>query len=176
MDTTVQIAPVTTYRVVGADPEQLNLLRCNGMDHHGLSVMPFVDQDGDWALRCCLTDSRPGDRLAIVGWSPFPWNGAYRVTGPAVIHADRCPRASEGRSPQGTSPDGTLPVAFEERRQILRAYDTDHLQIYDLARLVEPGEGLADALTQCFADPRTDLVQSFNVLAGCWSFTARRRV
>ena len=128
-------------------------------------MQPFEDAAGDWPLRCCLADSQPDEMLAIVGWSPFPWNGAYRMSGPVVIHADGCP----------TTPDGVLPPAFEERRQILRCYDGSHLQIYDLAVLVEPGDGLGAALDAIFADPRVELVQSFNVLAGCWSFTAARR-
>lgn len=195
MDTTSRMVLPSEYCVASADPDQLDLLRRHGIDHHGLPVEPFVDPDGDWPLRCCLTDSRPGDRLAIVGWSPFPWNGAYRMTGPVVIHADHCPRLLEGAAPEGAAPegaasdgaaldgaaldgaalDGRLPAVFGERRQILWAYDGDHLQVYDLARLVEPGEGLGQALAEILVDPRTDLVQSFNVLSGCWSFTARRR-
>lgn len=155
----------STYLVLGTDPDQLEALRHSGIDHHGVSVQPFEDAAGDWPLRCCLADSQPDEMLAIVGWSPFPWNGAYRMSGPVVIHADGCP----------TTPDGVLPPAFEERRQILRCYDGSHLQIYDLAVLVEPGDGLGAALDAIFADPRVELVQSFNVLAGCWSFTAARR-
>lgn len=154
----------STHLVRGTDPAQLEALRCNGIDHHGLPVEAFVDTAGDWPLRCCLDDSRPGELLAIVGWSPFPWNGAYRMSGPVVIHAERCP----------TRPTGVLPTAFEDRRQILRCYGRDHRQIYDLAVLVEPGDGLAAALDRIFDDPRVDLVQSFNVLAGCWSFSAVR--
>lgn len=174
----------SSYRVTGTDPEQLEALRRSGFDHHGLALEPFVDDGagsgGGWPLRCCLTDSRPGDRLVIVAWTPFPWSGAYATTGPVVIHADRCPsaqdRATYGGSHQcGTAPAGALPAAFEQRSQILRAYDGAHLQVYDLARLVEPGQGLSEALTEILADPRANLVQSFNVLHGCWSFTARRK-
>lgn len=178
----------SSYRVTGTDPEQLEALRRSGFDHHGLAFEPFVDDvagsGGGWPLRCCLTDSRPGDRLAIVAWSPFPWGGAYAMTGPVVIHADRCPSAPDqathcgshhrGSHHCGTAPAGALPAAFEQRSQILRAYDGAHLQVYDLARLVEPGQGLSEALTEILAYPRADLVQSFNVLHGCWSFTARR--
>lgn len=157
-------ALLSTYVVRGTDPDQLNALRCNGVDHHGLPVEPFLDEEGNWPLRCCLADSRPDELLAIVGWSPFEWNGAYRMSGPVVIHSDACP----------TEPNGVLPPAFESRRQILRCYDGSHRQIYDLAVLVEPGDGLGAALDAIFTDPRVELVQSFNVLAGCWSFTVTR--
>lgn len=156
------------YVVTGTDPDQLQSLRNTGIDHHALPVTAFVDQDGEWPLRCCLADSRPGDRLAIVGWSPFPWNGAYRMSGPIVIHADFCPQ------PMQSTSLASVPQEFESRRQILRAYDDQHLQIYELGTLVEPSDGLQARLIALFQDPRTQLVQSFNVLSGCWSFTAHR--
>lgn len=163
--TTISSAAVHSAFVVrGTDRVRLDQLRRSGIDHHGLPVEAFVDEDGEWPLRCCLTDSRPGDAIAVVGWSPFPWNGAYRMSGPAVIHVDACP----------TTPDGALPAQFENRRQILRCYDGGHQQVYDLAVLVEPGDGLGAALESIFRDPRAELVQAFNVLAGCWSFTGAR--
>ncbi|WP_161632085.1 DUF1203 domain-containing protein [Nakamurella lactea] len=151
-------------RITGIDLDELARLRESGVDHDGNPVQPFTDDEGDWPMRCCLTDSRVGDRLAIVNWSPFPWHGAYRAAGPIVIHADRCPSV----------PDGSLPEPFEQRRQILRGYGHHHRIVYRLGRLVEPGTGLLAAIEEMLADPEVDFVQSHNVLAGCYSFTARR--
>lgn len=158
----------TTYEISGLDPEALAALLRAGVDHAGAPVESFEDSEGGWPLRCCLTDSRVGDRLAIVGFSPFPWQSAYRETGPVVVHVSGCPGP----------PDGSLPRQFEGRRQLLRAYGADggreHTQVYDLHRIVEPG-GLDDALVELLADERVELVQARNVLPGCYSFTARRR-
>jgi hypothetical protein len=150
--------------IIGTDQLLLKELRRTGIDHGGNRVEPFTDEGGDWPLRCCLTRSAVGDRLAIVNWSPFSWHGAYRTHGPIVIHADACP----------AEPDGTLPARFETQSQILRAYSKEHRLIYELNRLVEPGDGLAAAIDDMLADPRVDFVQSYNVLAGCYSFTAQR--
>jgi Protein of unknown function (DUF1203) len=151
--------------IVGTDPEQLSVLRATGIDHHGLPVESFVDTGGGWPLRCCLRDSTIGDELAIVAWSPFSWNGAYRTTGPIVIHARACAQPS----------DGSFPPEFADRRQVLRAYGADDRLVYDLNRIVEPGEGLAEVVDVLLADPRVEFVQSFSVLSGCYSFTAHRR-
>lgn len=152
----------TPTRIAGIDPDELAGLRRSGIDHGGNPVHPFTDDGGDWPLRCCLTDSAVGDKLAIVNWSPFPWNGAYRTAGPIVIHADECP----------TEPAGGLPPVFEERRQILRAYNQQRTLVYRLGRLVEPGDGLAAAIDAILSDTEVAFVQSYNVVAGCYSFTA----
>jgi hypothetical protein len=158
----------TTYEITGLDLEALAALLDAGVDHAGVPVEPFEDTQGGWPLRCCLTDSQVGDRLAIIAFSPFPWASAYRETGPVVVHVDGCP----GR------PDGALPPQFAGRRQLLRAYGVhdgrDHSQVYDLNRIVEPG-GLDEAITALLADARVELLHARNVLPGCYSFTATRR-
>src|SRR4051812_27086723 len=115
----------TTYEITGLDPAELDALLHAGVDHAGVPVEPFEDAEGGWPLRCCLTDSEPGDRLAIVAFSPFPWSSAYRETGPVVVHVAGCPGP----------PDGSLPPQFHGRRQVLRAYGADggseHTQVYD---------------------------------------------
>lgn len=158
----------TTYEVSGLDPETLAELLATGVDHSGTPVEPFEDTEGGWPLRCCLTDSQPGDQLAIVAFSLFPWQGAYRETGPVVVHVAGCPGA----------PEGSLPQQFEQRRQVLRAYGDAagraHTQIYDLHCIVGPGAGLGDAIATILDDDRVEFVQARNVLPGCYSFTARR--
>jgi hypothetical protein len=154
----------TTYEITGLDPEVLAELLEAGVDHAGAPVEPFEDAHGGWPLRCCLTDSEVGDRIAIVAFSPFPWVSAYRETGPVVVHADGCagPR------------DAAVPPQFATRRQLLRVYGRNHTQVYDLNRIVEPGH-LDEEIAGLLADDRVELVQARNVLPGCYSFTARRR-
>jgi hypothetical protein len=151
----------------GVQPSALDRLRWERIDDAGNPVEPFTDDEGGWPLRCCLTDSLPGDRLAIVAHAPFPWNSAYRETGPVVIHADRC---------AGT--DGSFPEAFEDRDQILRAFGDDdhrkHTQIYDLHRHIHAGEGIRVAIDGILDDPRVEFVHAHNVISQCYSFTARR--
>ncbi|MFM2078482.1 MAG: hypothetical protein RJA49_2372 [Actinomycetota bacterium] len=150
--------------VVALDPARLAELRATGVDHGGNPVEPFVDESGEWPLRCCLTDSRVGDRIAIVAWRPFRWSGAYAEMGPVVIHADEC---------TGFVP-GNVPSQFEARPQIVRPYTAEHRIAYDHVRLVEEHESLTDALADLFDHPEVDSALVRNVTAGCLSFAVVR--
>lgn len=154
----------TRFQVAGADSDLLATLWSTGVDHAGEAVVPFVDADGGWPLRCCLTDSRPADELAIVAWSPFPWGGPFAERGPIVVHARPC------SGPAGPG----VPPQFLARPQVVRPYGHDRRIAYDHLVLVEAGGGLPGAIAAALADPAVDFVHARNVLAGCWSFTARR--
>ncbi|MGD9704799.1 MAG: DUF1203 domain-containing protein [Acidimicrobiia bacterium] len=151
--------------IEGLDPQALHDLRTTAIDHGGNTVEPFIDADGGWPLRCCLTDSARGDELAIVAWSPFPWRGPYRETGPIVIHARPCAGA-----------DGTteVPSQFLGRRQLLRPYGHDRRIAYDHVVIVEPDGSLPSVLGALLGNDEIDFVHVRNVNAGCYSFTARR--
>ena len=142
------------------------MLVCDQADSDlvGNPVEPWLDSEGGWPLRCCLTDSKPGDELAIVAWMPFPWRGPYAETGPIVIHARAC------AGPTG----GGVPPQFLERRQLLRPYGHDRRIAYDDIVVVEPDGSLPTVLAQLLADDAIDFVLVRNLLSGCWSFTATR--
>jgi hypothetical protein len=154
----------TSIEILGTDPEQLRQLRSSGIDHNGDPVETFTDSEGGWPLRCCLTDSAPGDELAIVAWSPFPWRGPFAETGPIVIHAGEC---------GGTCATG-VPAPFLARRQLVRPYGRDRRIAYDRVVIVEPDASLPSVLAGVLADDGIDFALVRNVLAGCYSFTARR--
>jgi hypothetical protein len=158
-------ARVDRMRITGLDETQLDDFWRTGRDHAGNPATPFVDDAGRWPLRCCLTDSAAGDELAIVAWSPFPWRGPYAETGPVVVHARPCP---------GAGVRDRVPVQFRGRRQVLRPYGWDRRIAYDHARLVEADGDLDGALAELLAVDDVAFVQSRNVLAGCYSFTAER--
>lgn len=150
--------------ITGADAGELAALRSAGIDHGGNRVDSFLDDGGGWPLRCCLQDSRPGERLAIVAWSPYPWRGAYAEVGPIVIHADDC----------GGPVGARLPPQFLSRRQLVRPYGHDHRIAYDDIVIVEPDGTLPSVLRSVLERPWIDFAIVRNVNAGCYSFTARR--
>jgi hypothetical protein len=77
-------------------------LRTATVDDDGNAV-EFDDQIGP--CRHCLRYSSPGERLALVAYSPFEQRNAYRESGPIFVHADGCARF-----------DGAgIPPAFEKR-------------------------------------------------------------
>ena len=148
----------------GAEASRLATLRSSGVDHGGNPVESFLDEAEGWPLRCCLRDSRPGERLAIVAWSPFPWQGVYAEVGPIVIHRDDC----GGRQELG------VPLQFLSRRQIVRPYGHDHRIAYDDVAIVEPDGSLPTVLRDVLSRDWIDFALVRNVSAGCYSFTARR--
>src|SRR5262245_2113257 len=82
---------------------------------HGAAGEPVVvrtDLDGA-PLRCCLRDSRPGDRVALVAVVPPGPGGAYAETGPVFVHAEAC---------AGPEHSG-YPEEWRRRTQVFRAYD-----------------------------------------------------
>lgn len=154
-----------TARVMGLDRRQLDEFWSTKLDHAGNTVESFVDESGEWPLRCCLRDSRPGDELAIVAWSPFPWRGPYAEVGPVVVHAHPCAGAEWGDD---------VPPQFHGRRQILRPYGKDRRVAYDYIRLIEADNDLAAAIAELLDIEEIDFVQARNVLSGCYSFTVER--
>ena len=154
----------TSLDIVGADPAALAALRSTGVDHGGNPVVPFTDPDGGWPLRCCLTDSLPGDELAVVAWSPFPWRGVFAEVGPIVVHADDC----------GGVQGSGVPPQFLGRRQVLRPYGFDQRLDYDRLVVVDADGSLPDVLAELVSHRDVAFVLSRNLLAGCYSFTARR--
>jgi hypothetical protein len=160
----MQPTVTTAIRIEGLDPEALDELRSSGVDHQGNVVEPFVDSDGGWPLRCCLADSRPGDEIAIVAWSPFPWHGPYAEVGPIVIHAHDC---------SGSLGDA-VPEQFLARQQLVRPYGHDRHIAYEHTVIVEPDHSLPQVLAGLLARDDIDFVHVRNVKSGCYSFTARR--
>lgn len=151
--------------VSGVDRTELDRVRTAGIDHGANLIEPFVDDAGGWPLRCCLTDSRSGDRIAIIAWSPMPWRGAYAETGPIVVHADRC-------DAQDVMP--RLPVELDGRAMVLRPYGHDHRIAYHRVRQVPAADSLTERVRELLDHDDVDFVHGRNVTGGCYAFTATR--
>ena len=123
----------------------------------------FVDQDGGAPLRCCLRDSRAGERIALVAVTPDGPQGAYRETGPVFLHADGC---------SGPSDHASYPEEFRRRTQVFRAYGHDGAIVG--GSVVPPGRGQEAAAAELLADPTIAFLQTRNVVHGCYMLTIRR--
>jgi hypothetical protein len=156
--------PLTASLIVAAlPPADLDRIRLAGADDFGNPVSPIVDETGGSPLRCCLRDARPGERIALIGYRPFPWLGPYAEVGPVFIHAEAC---------DGYREPHTYPVGFAHRRQLLRAYDRSH-RICD-ALPVKDGSQAERVLPWLLDRPDVEFVHSRNVEWGCYMFTVRR--
>lgn len=148
----------------GIDPRLLRQCLAAGIDPAGNPIEPFEAERG-WPLRCCLSDAVPGERIAILAWSPFPWEGPYAETGPIVVHADGCPRRA-GRT--------DLPAEFEERAMVLRPYGPDRRIAYHRVVHVDQATSVSGAVADVLGHDDVDFVHGRNVTGGCYAFTARR--
>ena len=122
----------------------------------------WLDTEGGAPLRCCLRDSRPGERVALVSVTPPGPRGPCAETGPVFLHADSC----TGPSSEEYPPDWML------RRQVLRSYDEGGSIIG--GTLVEAGDDHVAAAERLLADPSVAFLQTRNVVHGCYMLTIRR--
>ncbi len=163
MTTTEQPNPPIVFE--GIDLAELANVLHRGVDHGGNIVHEFDGSSGGWPMRCCLRNSHVGERIALVAWSPFPWEGPYRETGPIFVHLDGC---------EGWRASSVLPEDLDQRPMVLRPYGHDQRIAYPLVRHLPEGSSITGEIAQMLADPEVDFVHGRNVTGGCFSFTARR--
>ncbi len=131
-----------------------------GVDDAGTPLEAHEGPDGGAPLRCCLRDSRPGERLVLAAVTPPGPRDAYREVGPVFLHAQPC-----------AGPLDEVPPFWSTRRQVLRTYDAaGHLSGGEMA---EPGDQLAVA-GRLLTDRAVAFVQARNVVHGCFMLTLRR--
>lgn len=158
---------MAVMEISGIDRFELAKVLETGVDPGGNPIEPFIDEEGGWGLRCCLEKSRPGEEIAIIAWSPFPWSGAYSETGPVVVHAGAC---------EGPASADRLPFELATGPMTLRPYGFDRRIGYDSVRHVPEGEPVDVHLKALLDDSDIDFVQGRNVTGGCFAFQARRAV
>lgn len=149
-----------TYEFAAVPTRVLEQLWSLGVDELGEAPVLRTAGGGD-PLRCCLTLASPGDALALVSHRPMAVGGPYAEVGPVFVHPKPCAGWA------GTD----FPVAHRPRRMVLRPYATDGQMLE--GTVAEPGQA-PELLARLFDDPEVALIQSRNVVAGCWNFTARR--
>ena len=157
--------PTTTtpFVVVPLPASQLDRIRGAGVDDFDNSLSPTIDETGGSPLRCCLRDSSPGERIALIAYRPFPWSGPYAEVGPVFIHAEAC---------NGYGDPHRYPEGFAHRRQLLRAYDHDRRIIEGLS--IKDGAQALRVLSWMLSRPEIDFVHSRNLEWGCYMFTVQR--
>jgi len=121
-----------------------------------------IDPDGGAPLRCCLRDSRPGERIALVPVIPDGPRGPYRECGPVFVHAEPC---------SGPAHDG-YPEDWRRRTQVFRAYDSTGSIVGGV--VVPAGQGQEEAARELLRDPSVAFLQTRNVVFGCYMLTIRR--
>lgn len=151
-----------TLQISALPAADLDRIRARGIDDHG-NPLEYALADGprDIQLRCCLRYAVPGERYALLAWSPSPRPGACSEVGPLFVHADPC----DGWQGEGYPEELRLP------RQLFRAYDDAGRQVDNV---IAAGADVEHVLTGLLGREDVSFVHSRNVLAGCYIFSAVR--
>lgn len=165
---------LTTYEILPINPAVVAELRLR--DDAGKSPRLLTDTDGGSPLRCCLRRIVPGERVALVSYSPLRrWAaetganaGPYDETGPVFIHPESCP------GPSGSG----YPAELAGAPRVFRAYQADGRilggRLFGAGEPADP-EAAQAVLTELFADPEVALIHVRAVEFGCFIFEVRRR-
>jgi hypothetical protein len=140
---------------------ELAEIRAAGRDEAGNSLTVQADNGGS-PVRCCLRETRPGERVMLIAYTPPGTAGAYAERGPVFVHADPC---------EGYPAPHRYPPGLRHRMQVVRAYDRQGR----IADGVLAADGLqAEAvIAEMLARPDAGLVHLRNVGYGCYNFAVR---
>lgn len=140
---------------------ELAEIRAAGRDEAGNSLTVQADNGGS-PVRCCLRETRPGERVMLIAYTPPGTAGAYAERGPVFVHADPC---------EGYPTPRRCPPGLRHRMQVVRAYDRQGR----IADGVLAADGLqAEAvIAEMLARPDVELVHLRNVGYGCYNFAVR---
>jgi hypothetical protein len=143
---------------------ELQEARTAGLDEAGNRLTPQLVTEGGDPLRCCLRQTRPGDSVLLIAYTPPGTSGAYAERGPVFIHANPC---------QGYRTPHLYPPELSHRQQVVRAYDHSG-QITD-GVLASDGDHALQVISELLARPGVALVHLRNVAWGCYNFAVQLR-
>jgi len=140
---------------------ELAEIRAAGRDEAGNSLTVQADNGGS-PVRCCLRETRPGERVMLIAYTPPGTAGAYAERGPVFVHADPC---------EGYPTPRRYPPGLRHRMQVVRAYDRQG-RIAD-GVLAPDGLQAEAVIAEMLARPDVELVHLRNVGYGCYNFAVR---
>lgn len=121
-----------------------------------------ADQTPGFPCRVSLEDAQPGEELLLLHYRHQPADTPYRAAGPIYVrrHAQTARLSAD-----------QVPDAIRRRLISLRGYDADGMM---LAADVHPGDTVAAAIVQAFADPRVRYLHLHNARQGCFACRVER--
>ncbi len=141
---------------------ELRQIRAAGVDEAGNRLAPRADTEGGNPLRCCLGESRPGEQVLLIAYTPPGTAGPYAERGPVFIHAESC---------GGYPAPHRYPPGLAHRQQVVRAYDRNGNIAGGI--LADDGDQALAVIQQMLARPDVALVHLRNVGWGCYNFAVR---
>jgi uncharacterized protein DUF1203 len=149
-------------RFQAIDPDRLDAMRRRGSDEFG-NPWRARDAHGWEPLRCCLRRPEPGERIALICYTPWTAPSPWAEAGPVFVHAERC--AGYG------TPDA-YPPALADSHSVLNPFDHTGARAYDHITFVRPGEDHEAAVRTVLARPGVAYLHVRSATAGCFTFEA----
>ncbi|MEE7502075.1 DUF1203 domain-containing protein [Methylobacterium sp. C33D] len=150
---------MTRFRCVPIATETADRFRATGLDDRGNPVRRVAaTAGGGFPCRHCLQLGRPGETMLLGSYDLPEPRGIYWTPSPIFLHADDCPRAE--------AVDAVAPIVLANALVSVRAYDADHLCLYDLGQVC-PGREAEIPLRRALGDPRTRFVNIHTARPGC---------
>ncbi len=135
--------------------------RATGQDDFGQPLIRrVVTGAGGFPCRQSLRHGEPGEVMLLGSYRlPRPL-GVYWTPSPVFLRAEPCETfdATDVIAPIATGPETLVSV---------RAYDADHMCLYDLGQVAR-GPEVEAPLRRALADPRTAFVNLHTARPGCW--------
>jgi Protein of unknown function (DUF1203) len=153
------------FTVMAIDPRRLERIRATDTDERGERLGHFPAQGWE-PLRCCLKLPDPGEKVALLSYSPFPHTGHWAESGPVYIHSTSC----------GGYPDSAeLPADFRTGPRILRSYRADGSLDYQHIRLIPDGVDLEGPIRRLFEHEEVTTIHVRALLTQCFTYRVDRQ-
>ena len=129
-------ATATRLRYEPIPAAYLDQVRAAGHDEAGNPLAVQVVGPSGNPLRCCLRDSRPGERVVLIAYTPPGGAGPYAERGPVFVHAEPC----DGYDDVGAYPPALIaPQADPARVRHQRRHDRRRRRRRDAGRASSRG-------------------------------------
>ena len=152
-------------RFVALPSADVTALQAGSPDANGQSAERHVSDGDGMPCRHCLQNIGAGEPYLILAYRPFPNPQPYAELGPIFLHADACPRFSDGAE--------IPPVLTSSPRYLIRGYGTDDRIVYGSGKVV-PREALTGEAEQSFQDPRIAYVHVRSASNNCYQCRIER--
>lgn len=150
---------MTRFRCVPIETATADRFRRTGFDDRGNPIRRIMaTASGQFPCRHCLKLAKAGESMLLGSYDLRQPLGIYWAPSPIFLHERECPYTE--------TVDAVAPIVHANPLVSVRAYDADHLCLYDLGRVC-PGGDVAEPLRRALDDSRTLFVNIHTARPGC---------
>ena len=157
---------MTKFQCIPVAKETVDRFRRTGLDDQGNQIRRVVaTSSGSFPCRHCLQLAKSGEAMLLGSYNLPQPIGIYWTPSPIFLHEKECLC--------GEIVNDVAPIVRANSLVSVRAYDADHLCLYDLGHVC-PGDVVDGPLARALSDPRTEFVNLHTARPGCLLSLVRR--